>query len=85
MVVGVSKFGIASAFNMNYISFMSLIPTVFVATVFGYANIMSRGVTILAPQVAELKGVWPNLITALFAAVAAVSSLLIVQNLPKFY
>ena len=47
--VGVAKFGISAAFNMIFISFMELIPTIFTATVFGYGNTAARVVTILAP------------------------------------
>ena len=75
--VGIAKFGISAAFNMNFISFMELIPTIFVSTVLGYANIFARGVTIVAPMVAELTGILPDLITCCMASAAGICSLYI--------
>ena len=49
LFVGVAKFGISAAFNMIYICFMELIPTIFTATIFGYGNTAARIITILAP------------------------------------
>ena len=84
LFVGISKFGISAAFNMIYICFMELIPTIFTATVFGYSNTAARVVTILAPQIAEVKGVLPQIINLVLAGVGALSSFFIIQKMPRF-
>lgn len=50
-----SKFGVACAFNVAFVSNVQLFPVSFVATSMGYCNIFSNVGTIFAPYVAELK------------------------------
>lgn len=50
-----SKFGVACAFNVAFVSNQQLFPVSFVATSMGYCNIFSNVGTIFAPYVAELK------------------------------
>lgn len=82
--VGIAKFGISASFSMVFICFMELIPTIFVATLFGYGNFTARMVTVLAPEIAQIKGVLPQIITLVLACIGAVSCLLIKQKLPRF-
>lgn len=82
--VGVAKFGISAAFNMIYICFMQLIPTIFTATVFGYANIVARVFTILAPEIAEMKNIFPQILTQILTGLGAFSSMFILTKLPRF-
>ena len=78
LFVGISKFGISAAFSMIYLCFMYLIPTVFTATVFGYSNTAARVVTVLAPEIAEVKGIVPVLVILILASVGAISSFFII-------
>ena len=48
-LVLVAKFGIAAAFNINYVSNSVLFPTLFTATAMGFCNFWARFVTILSP------------------------------------
>lgn len=41
------------AFNMVFIASVELIPTIFAATVFGYANVVARLVTMMSSIIAE--------------------------------
>ena len=50
-----AKFGIAACFNLVYVANQHLFPLIAVATSFGVCNVVSRIVTIFAPDVAEMK------------------------------
>ena len=82
--VGVAKFGISAAFNMIFICFMELIPTIFTATLFGLGNTSARIVTVLAPPIAEIKGALPQIITLALVGIGALSSFLIIPKMPRF-
>jgi hypothetical protein len=43
-----AKLGITSAFNMAFIAFMQLIPTILCSTVFGFCNVTARLATVLS-------------------------------------
>lgn len=44
-----AKFGIAASFNMCFMGFVQLIPTIFSTRVFGFCNVLARTVTVLSP------------------------------------
>lgn len=80
----VAKFGISSAFNLIYVCYMQLVPTVFAATVFGAGNTVSRVVTIVAPVVAKIEGVFPLILTLIISIMAAISSFFMVTKQPRY-
>lgn len=82
--ISVAKFGIASSFNLGFIAAMQLIPTLHNASVFGYSNFSARFVTVLAPQVAEVEGIFPLVVNIAMAAVAAIAACRLITKLPKF-
>jgi len=55
-----------------YLIVTELFPTIFRATAFGACNVLGRFVTILSPLVAQMPGMWPMLILALYSLLAAV-------------
>ena len=48
-LVLIAKFGIAAAFNLDYVSNSVLFPTLFTATAMGFCNFLARIATILSP------------------------------------
>ena len=82
--VGMAKFGISAAFCMVFVCFMELIPTMFTATVFGYGNTAARIVTVLAPQVAEIRGIFPHVLTSTLMVIGAICTFFIITKMPRF-
>ena len=79
-----AKLGITSAFNMAFISFMQLVPTILCSTVFGFCNGVARVATVLSSQVAEIDHVTATSINLGFVSLAIVAAALLVTKLPKF-
>jgi len=50
--ITIAKFGISASFNMCFIAFVQLIPTIFSTSVFGMCNVLARTITCLAPVIA---------------------------------
>ena len=84
LFIVLSKFGISASFNMCFISFVQLIPTIFSTRLFGFCNTPARLATVFAPVIASRDYPTPLLFNIVAVSLAAVSSLLIVNDLPKF-
>ena len=84
LYITIAKFGISCAFNLVYLSAVSLIPTILSSTVFGLCNVPARVITIMAPVVAEQDAPVPMLICLVLVSCAIVVSQFIVEKLPKF-
>lgn len=84
LLIMVSRYGISASFNMVFIAFVQLTPTVLAATIFGLCNVTGRAITALAPLVAELDDSTSMTINACGATFAAISSLFLIVKLPKF-
>ena len=79
-----AKLGITSAFNMAFISFMQLIPTILCSTVFGFCNVTARVATVLSSQVAEIDPFTAISINLGFVALSIIASAFLISKLPKF-
>ena len=79
-----AKFGISANFNMCYLAFVQLIPTMYNTTVFGLCNVLARIITFMSPQIAEYAYPTPITISIASVGIGALFSLLIVSKLPTF-
>jgi len=84
LYITIAKFGISAAFNLVYLSAVSLIPTILSSTVFGFCNVPARVITIMAPVVAEQDAPAPMLVCLVLVSCAIVASQFVVEKLPKF-
>ena len=72
LFVVLTKFGVAGAFVLIYVSTVEVFPTLFCATALGFCNFFARIITILAPEVAEREPPLPMLLFVTFTAIGAV-------------
>ena len=79
-----AKLGITSAFNMAFIGFIQLIPTILCSTVFGFCNVPARVATVLSSQVAEIDHTTAIAINLGFVTLSIVASGFLISKLPKF-
>ena len=78
------KFGFSAAINIIYIVFVTLLPSIYNTTAFGYCNVGTRIVSALSPIVANLDYPTP-MVCALVALTAAIlAALLMIEKMPKF-
>ena len=63
--------GITMAFNLVYLIVSELFPTIFRATAYGVCNVPGRLITILSPLVAQLPGLLPLGILAIFSFIVS--------------
>ena len=82
--VFLAKFGIAASFSMVFVAAVSLTPTIFTASIFGFSNVAARSVTVLAPEVVEIPGVVPIVINVVCACVAGLVSTFLREKIPRF-
>jgi len=75
-----AKFGISFAFSMVYMLTPKLFPTQLTATAFGLCNLIARFVTIMAPMLAELKGVIPMMCYSMVSICGLICSLMVNTN-----
>ena len=68
----IARFGIGMNFNTFFISMASIFPTLFVGTAFGICNFIARGLTVVAPFVAEIQEPTPMIIFCLIQAVGLI-------------
>ena len=61
--------GVVTAFNLVYLIVNELFPTIFLATAYGFCNIVGRGIEILAPLVANEPDPIPMMVLAVFSAI----------------
>ena len=67
-----AKFGIASAFNLVYVSNADVFPTLFSVTAMGICNFGARIATIMAPEIAEAEAPLPMMVFCALSATAIV-------------
>jgi len=82
-VIFIAKFGCAISFLGVYqVSFsdMTLFPSSKRATAIGTCQIFARGLTILAPEMAELKKPLPVLIVCVVAVIALITTQTLTDN-----
>ena len=72
LFVTLAKFGISMGFCLVYVGTEELFPTLFCATAFGICNLFSRGLSIGAPQLAEVKEPYPMLIFCILTSIGIV-------------
>lgn len=70
-----AKFGVSSAFCINYLCNLDLFPVLFAATAIGFCNFLSRLFTIFAPEVAEIQSLLPMIIFASLSLLTMVTSM----------
>ena len=75
-----AKFGVTSSFNMSFIAFVQLIPTIYSTTLFGFANFCARIVTMIAPVVAVLNYPVPLLTNHVLFIILIVSAVFIKEK-----
>lgn len=54
VMVSFTKFGISGAFSIAYLGNAVLFPAIFMATTFGFCNLVARIIASLSPMVAEV-------------------------------
>jgi len=69
LLVLIAKFGIASAFNILYISHADIFPVLFAATALGFANFVSRIATGISPVIAFMEEPVPMVAFMLLAMI----------------
>lgn len=75
----VAKFGIASAYNICYLSNSLLFPASITATTLGICNTFARTATILAPMLAEFDEPTPMIIFTVLSVLAFGASLFLMK------
>ena len=78
------KYGISATFNMVFIAYMQLIPTIFVSSVFGIGNFSARLLTAFSPLFAELQYPIPLVLNMAACFGAIVCSIFLREKLPRF-
>lgn len=75
VLVLVSKFGIACAFNIIYVSHASIFPIAFAATALGFVNFFARVFSASSPVLAQLEEPIPMIAFSLTSFIACVLAL----------
>lgn len=78
------KYGISSTFNMVFIAYMQLIPTIFTSSVFGIGNFTARMLSAFSPLFAEMSYPVPLVLNIAACFIASVSSFFLKEKLPRF-
>ena len=84
MCILVSKFGAAAVFNMIYIDFQVLTPTLLTSTMFGIVNAIARLFASASCVFAELDHVTSLEISISFSLIQILVSFFLVTKLPRF-
>jgi len=84
MCILVSKFGAAAVFNMVYVDFQVLTPTLLTSTMFGIVNAFARLFASASCVFAELDHVTSLEISISFSIIQVLVSFFLVTKLPKF-
>lgn len=79
-----SKFGLAAAFNMAFINFVTLTPTILTATCFGFGNFFARLLTSTSSIVAEMDHVTALTISISFCVIQMIATYFLIIKLPRF-
>lgn len=83
VMIFATKFGISSAFNINFLVNAYLFPSIYNATAYGICNLFAKLATIFAPIVAEVEGNIPMIIFTSLSGCACLASFFLITNLPK--
>ena len=67
-----SKFGISCSFAIVYVAHISIFPTMFATSSFGFCNFFARLFTISSPLLAQMNGSVPMICFSVTAGVAAI-------------
>ena len=70
----VARLGVASSYNLCFISNSELFPTLFKATSLGLCNFAARFITVLSPYLAELQAPLPIALFVVLNACAVIMS-----------
>lgn len=79
-----AKFGVSGTLNICFIAYVQITPTVLRSTTFGIGNVASRIVSIFAPLAATYSEETALTMNAATAFIAALASMFLVTDLPKF-
>jgi len=79
-----AKFGMTLAFDMIFVSFIYLIPTILSATVFGVSNSAARFLNAFSSLAAELDYVTMTIINLGFCTASIIAACFLKTKLPKF-
>jgi len=71
--------GIVVSFNLVYLVVVDLFPTIFLGTAYGCGALLGKLVTVAAPQISRFDEPWPLCILAVYAGVAAIFPLALVN------
>ena len=69
------KFGVSSGNNQCYIGGATLFPAVYTGMAMGTPIIAANLITILAPEVASLNGMWPMILLCIMSTIAMFASM----------
>ena len=79
-MVLLAKFGITAAFCIVYVAHPKMFPTLFSVTSMGIVNIISRGVSVFAPMVAEVEYPVPMLTFTALCIASAIAALFLIET-----
>lgn len=79
-----SKFGITACYTMVFVAGVTMVPTIFAATVFGIVNACARVVTTSSSIAAELEYPTPLIISLGITLFGLIVSFFIIRKSPKF-
>ena len=75
-----TKFGISGTFNMVYIATANYFPPAILGSIFGYTNLIAKGFTFFAPEIAEAPVPWPMVTFGSACLLAAISTLFLTEH-----
>mmetsp|Transcript_7783 Transcript_7783/g.7245 ORF Transcript_7783/g.7245 Transcript_7783/m.7245 type:complete len:83 (+) Transcript_7783:30-278(+) len=78
-----TRFGMSGAFNLIYIANATLFPPILAATAIGVCNLFARVAAMLAPEVAEMPDPIPTLMLVILSGAGVVTSIFLIQKIPK--
>lgn len=79
-----AKFGVSGTYNILYVGYVKLLPTVYNNTAFGYSQIVANSVSMMSPVVANLKYPMPMMCGMISLSFALLCTLLINEKSPRF-
>lgn len=79
-----AKFGVSASFNIIFVSYVQLLPSVYNTSAFSYSNMIARLFTVLAPVVANMKFPVPMVSAMFFLTSASLGNFLFSEEIPKF-
>eukprot|EP00347_Sterkiella_histriomuscorum_P010242 403377046 len=80
VMILLARVGMIFMMNVTYLAFSTLFPPIFAQTTFGFAKLIARIITILAPLIAELEAPSPMIVFTIFSILGAIFSMFIIQT-----